>query len=77
MGETTMRLASSRPLTQNGVKAGGGGASFSAKVTPLLWASQEVTSATRAGSRSARLSYVMRLERVIRLKLNWIASCFR
>src|SRR6185436_2716689 len=70
IGLTTMRLTSDISRNRNGVKIGGGAAPSDARGVAVDSRNHSVTAATSFGSRFARLSYVMRLLRVIRLKLN-------
>jgi hypothetical protein len=76
MGLTTTRFGSSISRDRNGVNSGGGALPSESSGAPTSSRYHSVTCATSSGSRSARLSYVMRLLRVIRLKLN-CSGCWR
>ncbi len=76
MGETTIRFSSSVPRSRKGVKIGGGvglGAGTPACLAALR-ATHRSTLSTKPGSRTFRLSWVIRSERVSSENANWIGS---
>ena len=79
IGDTTMRFASTRSRSRNGVNMGGGSrAGDAGRGTPLCCAAPSAnhrsTVATNRGSRTLRLSCVTRRLRVRRLIANWMGS---
>ena len=75
MGLTTTRFGSSRPRRRSGAKIGGGAFPPGGRGVPFSRAYHSAACSTRAGSRSRRLSKVMRRDRVIRLKENCTGCC--
>ena len=80
MGETTTRFASRMPRKSNGANIGGAGRSRKAGASnrsAALDENQVSICSMKSLSRILRFSYVMALERDIRLNVNWAGSVFQ
>ncbi len=77
MGETTTRFGSTQSRIRKGANIGSGIDPSSVRGRPARGRTHSVTSSTSSGSRDRRFSYVMRLERVIRLKVKGTGSWTR